>query len=111
MITFTGLEPIDTSTPVALFDVILTAGADDLRIEDGGLLNGFNSIRVVDLGATFETFRFANKTTARLNGVSAADFFRVEYTTAAAGLTTLEAVRSSGARHPWARPMTTPVTL
>ncbi len=90
VITFTGLEPIDTSTPVGLFDVILTAGVDDVRIEDGGLLNGFNSIRVVDLNATFETFRFANKTMTRFNGVGDGDIFRVEYTTAAAGLTTLE---------------------
>ncbi len=90
VISFTGLEPIDTSTPVALLDVILTAAADDVRIRDGGLLNGFNSIELVDLSATFETVRFANKTVARVSGGSGADVFRVEYTTAAAGLGTLE---------------------
>ncbi len=91
VVTFTGLEPLDTSTPVAVFDVILTAAVDDVALRDGGLLDGFNSIKVLDLGATFETVRFANKATARINGVLGADIFRVEYTTAAAGLTTLEA--------------------
>ncbi len=91
VITFTGLEPIDTSTPAAVFDVILTAAADTLRIQDGGLLSGVNSIEVVDVDGTFETFRFANKSMTRLSGNSGADTFLVEYTTAAAGLATLEA--------------------
>lgn len=87
VITFTGLEPIVTSTPAAIFDAILTSAVDELAVRNG-LLPGH--MRVVDLGATFETFQFANKTTARISGGEEADIFRVEYTVAAAGLATLE---------------------
>lgn len=90
VITFTGLEPVDTSTPAALFDIILTAGADNLTIEDGGLLSGVDSARVVDNAGTFETFRFTNKATVRLNGLDGADVLEVNHPTPANGLTSLQ---------------------
>lgn len=62
IVNFTGLDPVDTSVPVANFDVFLTAGVDQTRFEGGGLLAGVQSVRVVDLNGTFETFRYTNKT-------------------------------------------------
>ncbi|WP_146522014.1 dockerin type I domain-containing protein [Stieleria varia] len=91
VIVFTGLEPVDTDVPVGTFDVVFAAGnADDITIENGGLLVGADSIRVIDNNATFETFRFANKTTTRLHLNDGADIATLNYTTPAAGLTTLE---------------------
>ncbi|MDX1944428.1 MAG: hypothetical protein SFU86_03405, partial [Pirellulaceae bacterium] len=89
-INFTGLEPVDTDTPAAIFDVIMNVVANQATLQNGGLLNGAQSIQVVDNNASFETFRFANKTTTRIMGNSGADAFRLNATTNAAGLTTLE---------------------
>ena len=90
IIVFTGLEPIDSDTPAAIFDVIMNAAANHATVENGGLLNGFQSLQVTDNNATFETFRFANKTAVRLMGQSGADAFRLNATTSAAGLASLE---------------------
>ncbi len=89
-VSFTGLEPVDTDTPAAIFDVIYTGAADLATIENGGALPGGTSLRVVDNSATFETFRFANKTAARLMGSNGSDAFRLNATINAAGLTTLQ---------------------
>ena len=91
LIQFTGLEPVDTDIPVALFDVIWNDSTTDaIRIENGGALPGGNSLRVVDLNSTFETFRFANKQTVRLNLNGGADSAILNYTVSAAALSTLE---------------------
>ncbi len=93
VITFTGLEPADTDvTNVLNFDVIMNGMANDATIADGFASVGFTSpnMQVIDNNATFESFRFANKTTVRIMGQSGADVFDLNYTTAAAGLTTLE---------------------
>ncbi len=89
-VNFTGLEPVDTDTPSTVFDVVLSAGADDLTIEDGGLLAGANAASVVDHGGTFESFRFANKDTVRISGGDGADRFFVDNLIPAAGLNSLE---------------------
>ncbi len=91
-VSFTGLEPVDSDTPAAVFDVILPSGAgtnDDLTIDNvGSPLNGFASVRVLDNAGTFETFRFARKDTTRimanLNSGGGVDTFRLNYTTAPA---------------------------
>ena len=91
VVNFLGLEPVDDDTPAAVFDVVYDAGdADNITIQNGGLLNAFQSIRVLDNGGTFETFRFANKTTVRLSLNDLADAAVVDYSIPAAGLTTLE---------------------
>ncbi len=90
VITFTGLSPVDSDTPAAIFDVILSANADNGTIQDGGLLNGADSLRYVDNSGTFETFRFANKTNVRIMGNSGDDIFNLDFTTASAGLTALD---------------------
>lgn len=90
-VSFTGLEPVDTDVPVTFFDVIWNNSTNDsIRIEDGGALPGGNSLRVVDLSSTFETFRFANKQSVRLHLNGGADNATLNYNTAAAGLTNLE---------------------
>lgn len=100
-VAFTGLEPVDTDTPAAVFDVILPSGGtnDDLTIDNvGSPLNGFAAVRVLDNAGTFETFRFARKDTTRimanLNSGGGVDTFRLNYTTspatASGGAFTLE---------------------
>ena len=91
IVNFTNLEPADSSVPAVIFDVVFFAGnVDNITVQDGGLLAGFNSIQVTDNNATFETFRFANKTTARLHLNDGADTATLNYTTTADGLTSLE---------------------
>ncbi|MGH9174610.1 MAG: hypothetical protein ACRD1H_09635, partial [Vicinamibacterales bacterium] len=90
LVTFTGLEPADSDTAAAVFDLIMNAAGNRATIENGGMLNGANALQVTDDNATFETTRFANKTTVRVMGNSRADEFRIDYSIAAAGLTTLE---------------------
>ena len=101
-VNFTGLEPADDDTPAAIFDVIMNGAANNASIVNGGLLSGADSLQITDNNATFETTRFANKTTARIMGPSGGDTFTVNYTTAAAGLTTLEldGYVAAGARPP-----------
>ncbi|MFN0016898.1 MAG: dockerin type I domain-containing protein [Pirellulaceae bacterium] len=89
VLVFTGLEPVDTDTPAAVFDVILPSGGtnDDLTIDNvGSPLNGFAAVRVLDNAGTFETFRFARKDTTRimanLNSAGGTDIFRLNYATA-----------------------------
>jgi hypothetical protein len=91
IVDFTGLEPADTDVFVPIFDVVWNAAfADNIRIEDGGLLPGGVSLRVVDLSGTFETFRFANKNVVRLHLNGGADIATLNYTVPAAGLAALE---------------------
>ncbi len=91
IVTFSNLEPVDSDVPATIFDVIMNAANNDATISDGGLLNGANSLLVTDNNSTFESFRFANKTTVRIMGGSGAD--RIEagtFTTASAGLAELD---------------------
>ncbi|MFM7058814.1 MAG: beta strand repeat-containing protein, partial [Planctomycetota bacterium] len=91
IVSFSGLEPVDTDIPVPLFDVVWNdSTADNIRIENGGLLPGGVSLRVVDVSGTFETFRFANKNSVRLHLNGGADVATLNYTTPAAGLANLE---------------------
>lgn len=90
IITFSGLSPVDSDTPAVIFDVIYTGASDTATIQDGGLLNGADSLQVFDNSGTFETFRFANKTNVRLMGNNGDDDFTVDFSTNAAGLTNLE---------------------
>ena len=89
-VNFSNLAPVDTDVPVAVFDVLMNAADNNSSIVNGGLLNGANSLQVLDNNGTFESFRFANKTTARIMGGLGADVFSVSYSIAAAGLTSLE---------------------
>jgi hypothetical protein len=89
-VNFVGLEPVDSDVPVAVFDVLMNAADNNASILNGGLLNGVNSFQVLDNNGTFESFRFANKTAARIMGGLGADVFTVNYSIAAAGLTSLE---------------------
>src|SRR5262249_931230 len=89
-VSFSNLEPVDTDVPAAIFDVLMNAADTNASVFNGGLLNGANSLLVLDNNATFESFRFANKTTARIMGGPGADIFTVAYSIAAAGLAALE---------------------
>jgi len=84
-----GVEQIDSDTLVQTFDFLLTAGADDVRLEDGTDLAGAASNRIVDQGGTALSAQFANKATTRIHGLDGADRFEVELSTLAGGLTDL----------------------
>ncbi|MEO1996293.1 MAG: hypothetical protein ABGZ17_13575, partial [Planctomycetaceae bacterium] len=90
IVNFSGLEPVDTDTPAAIFDVIMTAVVNEATIQDGGTLGGANALQLTDGNSTFETTRFANKTMVRIMGQEGSDELDVDFTTASAGLTTLE---------------------
>ena len=89
-ISFTGLDPADTDTVTATFDIIMNGANNVATLENGGLLNGFNALQLTDDNATFETTRFANKTNVRIMGQSGADAFVMSYTTPSTGLTTVD---------------------
>ncbi|MCC7083779.1 MAG: hypothetical protein IT427_02090 [Pirellulales bacterium] len=90
VVDFKNLEPVDSDVPAAVFDVILSASADNATIGSGGFLNGLNSLQVTDHNGTFETFRVAQKTIVRIMGQSDADTITADYTSADSSLTTLE---------------------
>ncbi len=90
VVNFTGISPADSSTPAAIYDIIMNAAANQATVENGGLLNGFTSLQLTDNNATFETTRWANKALVRIMGQDGADAFRVNYTTASAGLNELQ---------------------
>ncbi len=91
IIDFRGLEPVDSFVPAAIFDVILTPGADLIDIENGGPgPMGVDTTQVTDVGGTFETFRFANKTVVRISGNGDADGVSVNNSVPATGLQNLE---------------------
>ncbi|MFM2096035.1 MAG: hypothetical protein RIS70_3159, partial [Planctomycetota bacterium] len=94
VVNFTGLEPIASDLPATNFDVILSTANDNLSIENGLLTAPFTvpNLRIVDLAGTFETTTFANKSTVRVMGSSGGDNMRLNYSTAATGLTALELI-------------------
>lgn len=94
VVNFTGLEPVASDLPATNFDVILSAANDNLSIENGLLTAPFTvpNLRIVDLAGTFETTTFANKSTVRIMGSSGGDNMRLNYSTAATGLTALELI-------------------
>ncbi|MEQ1604191.1 MAG: DUF4394 domain-containing protein, partial [Pyrinomonadaceae bacterium] len=91
-VSFNGLDPINTDTPAAIFDVALSASADNASMTaDGVLLNGAQSMLINDNAGTFESTRFTNKGTTTVSGFLAND--TISYTqngNIAAGLTNLE---------------------
>ena len=89
-INFTGLEPADTDSVAATFDVLLGAAGNQGTLSNGGDLNGADSLLFTDNNSTFETFRFANKSQVRIMGQGGDDAFRLNATTNATGLTDLE---------------------
>jgi hypothetical protein len=90
IVNFIQLELTDSSATATVFDGILNGLNNDATVADGGVLDGVNSLQVTDNNNTFVTFRFANKTTARIMGQSGGDAITVDYTTDAAGLTALQ---------------------
>lgn len=92
IVNFTGLEPVDSDMPATTFDLILSGANDVVSIEDGVLGAPFTTpnLQVIDVGGTFETTTFANKTNVRVMGVSGSDSLTLNYTVAAAGMATLE---------------------
>ena len=92
IVNFTGLEPADSDVAVTNFDLILNASNDQVAIRNGILGAPFTTpnMRIVDLGGTFETTSFANKTNVRVMGASGNDTLTLDYTIPAAGLASLE---------------------
>ena len=89
-IDFAGIAPITDTVVAATLTITGSAGADAITVTDGGLVNGFQTTQVS--AATFESIRFANKTTATINGNGGADTLAFNNPTTATGLTTLNVV-------------------
>ena len=89
-IDFAGIAPITDTVVAATLTITGSAGADAITVTDGGLVNGFQTTQVS--AATFESIRFANKTTVTINGNGGADTLAFNNPTTATGLTTLNVV-------------------
>lgn len=91
-LSFNGLDPINTDVPAVIFDIVLSAAADNGTLShDGVLLNGAQSMLLTDNSATFETTRFANKATTTISGFTGTDTLTWNINgSLAAGLTNLE---------------------
>jgi hypothetical protein len=88
--SFLGVLPIDSDTAATNFDVIMNGLDNNATIQNGGLLNGANSLAVVDNTGTFAAFRFANKSVVRIMGAAGADSLTANCTTAATNLNELD---------------------
>ena len=89
-IDFAGIAPITDTVVAATLTITGSAGADAITVTDGGLVNGFQTTQVS--AATFESIRFANKTSVTINGNGGADTLAFNNPTTATGLTTLNVV-------------------
>ena len=89
-IDFAGIAPITDTVVAATLTINGSAGADAIAVTDGGLVNGFQTTQVS--AATFESIRFANKTTVTINGNGGADTLAFNNPTPATGLSTLAVV-------------------
>jgi hypothetical protein len=89
-IVFAGIAPITDTVAAATLTINGSAGADAIAVTDGGLVNGFQTTQVG--AATFESIRFANKTSVTINGNGGADTLAFNNPTVAAGLSTLAVV-------------------
>ena len=65
-IGFAGIAPITDTVAAATLVIKGTAGKDVIEVTDGGLVNGQQTTQVS--AATFESIRFANKTTVTIDG-------------------------------------------
>jgi trimeric autotransporter adhesin len=86
-IDFAGIAPITDTVAAASLTIFGTPGADAIAVTDGGLVNGFQTTQVS--APTFESIRFANKTTVTIIGNGGADTLTFNNPTPAAGLSTL----------------------
>ena len=86
-IDFAGIAPVTDTVAAPSLTITGTAGADAITVADGGVVNTFQTTQVG--AATFESIRFANKTTVTINGGGGADTLTFNNPNAAAGLTTL----------------------
>jgi Ca2+-binding RTX toxin-like protein len=87
-IAFAGIAPITDTVAAATLTIFGTPSNDAIAVTDGGLVNGFQTTQVS--APTFESIRFANKTTVTIIGNGgAADTLTFNNPTPAAGLSTL----------------------
>src|SRR5262245_60016302 len=87
-IAFAGIAPITDTVAAASLTIFGTGSNDAIAVTDGGVVNGFQTTQVS--APTFESIRFANKTTVTINGNGgAADTLTFNNPTPATGLTTL----------------------
>jgi trimeric autotransporter adhesin len=89
-VAFAGIAPITDTVAAANLIITGSGGADAITVTDGGLVNGFQTTQVG--AATFESIRFANKTSVTINGNGGADTLAFNNPTVAAGLSTLAVV-------------------
>ncbi len=90
-ISYTALEPVFDTVPVAQANFFTPAGAvaDNISITDGPVSPGGFQTLEVD-AATFETQWFANKDTLTVNSLDGADFYTIDFGAVIDGITTLE---------------------
>ena len=85
-IDFAGIAPVTDTVAAPSLTITGTLGADAITVTDGGVVDTFQTTQVG--AATFESIRFANKTTVTINGNGGADTLTFNNPTAATGLIT-----------------------
>jgi trimeric autotransporter adhesin len=89
-IAFAGIAPVTDTVAAVSFVFSATAGADAIAITDGGMVDGFQTTQIS--APSFESIRFANKTTFTINGNGGGDTVSFNNPIPATGLTTLNVV-------------------
>jgi hypothetical protein len=85
-IAFAGIAPVTDTVAAVSLVFNATAGADAIAITDGGMVDGFQTTQIS--APSFESFRFANKTSVTINGNGGVDTLNFNNPTPATGLTT-----------------------
>jgi hypothetical protein len=89
-ITYSNLAPITDTSTVTNFTIDGTAAADTINIVNGPLVGPTQTTEVNSgVTPTFELVDFANKTNVTVDGLAGGNTITTDYTTAAAGLSTL----------------------
>jgi hypothetical protein len=85
-IAFAGIAPVTDTVAAVSLVFNATAGAEAIAITDGGMVDGFQTTQIS--APSFESFRFANKTSVTINGNGGVDTLNFNNPTPATGLTT-----------------------
>jgi hypothetical protein len=89
-IAFAGIAPVTDTVAAVSLTINGTAGSDAIAVTDGGLVGGFQTTQIS--APSFESFRFANKTSVTIDGNGGVDTLTFNNPTPATGLATFNVV-------------------
>ena len=89
-IDFAGIAPVTDTVAAVSLTINGTAGSDAIAVTDGGLVGGFQTTQIS--APSFESIRFANKTSVTIDGNGGVDTLTFNNPTPATGLATFNVV-------------------